>query len=379
MFIVLVSGTFITRSYPYEKFAKVLRYAILIQGLVGIFQFFAVKLTGSFDILPGDAVQGTIGLFAFVSGVAGFGNQMFAINMVFFLVLFTPHLLMRRQGVISFIIGLFSLMLAGVLHVFIALIFSILLTLFLYRNNLIFSNLGKLIAATVLAGCLILPLGAIFPDVFKTANVFFTLYQDLDSPKFNIVDRTVNDMGDEYPYVYLVGLGPGQYISRAGLISSGKYLDSRIPLLSNTMSKPLKKYAYAIWNGYTTNSDRFGASTMHRPYFTMLSLFAEFGLICLLALFVYLMVLVIRMRSTYLFYRRKQQPQSAYLSFAMGLLLVFLFSIMFFDNYLETTQAIFPGLILLSAFYRTLLNNAATVAQRSSIESLTTPSSVASG
>ena len=358
LFILLVRGSFITSNYSYDKFATVLNYAVLIQGLVGIVQFLAVSLTNRFDILPGDAVQGTIGLFAFVSGVAGFGNQMFAINMVFFLVFLAPSVLKNRKRLLSFSIGLISLMFAGVLHVFIALIFSTLVTLFLFRKNLVFSNLGKLVVAVILAGLLILPLGTIFPDVFKTANVFITLYQNLDSPKFHIVDRTVNDMTKEYPYVYLIGLGPGQYLSRAGLMSSGKYLDRPIPLLSNTMSEPFQKYAFQTWNSYSTNSDRFGASTMHRPYFSMLSIFAEFGLVGLLLLLTYLIILMARMRKTYLYYRRNHENQSAYLCFATGLLLIFLFSISFFDNYLETTQAIFPGLLLLSAFYRYLRERA---------------------
>ncbi len=358
LFVLLVRGPFITTEYPYDKFAKVLNYAVLIQGSVGILQFLAVSLTNSFDILPGDAVQGTIGLFAFVSGVAGFGNQMFAINMVFFLVLLAPSVLKNRQRLLTFLIGMLSLMFAGVLHVFIALIFSALVTLFLFRKNLVFSNLGKLVISGILAGLLILPLGTIFPDVFKTANVFITLYQNLDSPKFHIVDKTVNDMTKEYPYVYLIGLGPGQYLSRAGLMSSGKYLDRPIPLLSNTMSEPFQKYAFQTWNSYSTNSDRFGASTMHRPYFSVLSIFAEFGLVGLLVLLRYLAILIARMRKTYLYYLRENANQSAYLCFAIGLLLIFLFSISFFDNYLETTQAIFPGLLLLSAFYRSLRQQA---------------------
>ncbi len=357
IFILLVDGVFVSANYPYERYARVLSYAVLVQGLVGIFQFLIVTLTGRFDILAGDAVQGTIGLFAFVNEVAGFGNQMFAINMVFFLVFLIPYVLVYRRGIIPFSLGLISLMLAGVLHVFIGLIFSTLLTLFFFRKNLLFSNLGKLVSALLLAGLLILPLGIIFPGIFRTADVFITLYQNQDSPKFEIIDRTVGDMSKRYPTVYLVGLGPGQYLSRAGLMSSGKYLDRRVPFFSNTISEPLRDFALHTWNAYASNSAKFGSSTMHRPYFSLLSVFAEFGLLSLLALSVYLIALMAKTRKAYLAYRREGQYQLAYLSFGIGLLLIFIFSISFFDNYLETTQAIFPGLLLMKAFYQTVQYN----------------------
>ena len=358
IFILLIEGDFVRYEHSYEKYARILSYATLIQGLVGIFQFTIVALTGRFDIIPGDAVQGTIGLLTFVGGEPGFGNQMLAINLVFFLVFLIPNVLVHRRGIGSFLIGLIALMLAGVLHIFISLVFSAIVTLFLYRRNLIFSNIGRLISAVVLAILLILPLGIIFPGVFTTANIFITLYSNQDSPKFEVVNRTVIDMPQEYPHVYLVGLGPGQYLSRAGLMSSGKYFDQYVPFFSNTISEPMKEYGYSIWNAYSSNTNRFGNSTMHRPFFSLLSIFAEFGLVFLIALFIYLIVLVYKMRKAYLRYRSNQQYQSAYLSFGVGLSFVFLLSISFFDNYLETTQAIFPGLLLVKAFYSSLRTSA---------------------
>ena len=354
VYILVERNSFVSPNYSYQKYARILRWTVLIEGVVGIVQFVLVSATSRFDILPGDAVQGTIGLLAFVSGNPGFGNQMFAINMVFFLVFLSPDLIIRRKGLISFSIGLLSLMMAGVLHVFIALLFSMLVTLFYFRSNLLFSNLGKLVGAVFLAGALILPLQVIFPEFSRTASVFLALYQDLDSPKFRIVERTAVDMPAEFPHVNLVGLGPGQYLSRAGLISSGRYTEQKIPFLANTLSEPLRKYGFQTWDSYASNTDRFGGSTMHRPYFTTLSLYAEFGLVCLFVLLIYLVILLAKMRSLYLVHRRAGDDLSAYVSFALGLLLVFLFSISFFDNYLETTQAIFPGLLLMSAFRRSL-------------------------
>ncbi len=354
IYLLVEKDSFVSPNYSYLKYAKILRYVLLIEGIVGTTQFVLVSATGRFDILPGDAVQGTIGLFAFISGNPGFGNQMFAINMVFFLVFFSPYLLIYRKGIVPFLIGLLSLMMAGVLHVFIALLFSLLLTLFFFRSNLLFSNIGKLIGAVFLVGLLILPLQIIFPEFSRTASVFLALYQDLDSPKFRIVERTVGDMPDEYPFVNLVGLGPGQYLSRAGLISSGDYTERPLPFLANTTSEPLRKYGFQTWDSYASNTDRYGGSTMHQPYFSSLSLYAEFGLLFLLLLFVYLIALILKMRRLYLANRRKGDDLSSYISFALGLLLLFLFSISFFDNYLETTQAIFPGLLLMSAFRRSL-------------------------
>ena len=83
----------------------------------------------------------------------------------------------------------------------------------------------------------------------------------------------------------MFGLGPGQYTSRASLISSGRYFGEfenpvKLPFLdASTASKAFNDYIFDIWEVYATNVEIYGNSTMSRPFFSILSLVIEFGLI----------------------------------------------------------------------------------------------------
>lgn len=350
IFILLLPGTITSGTYSYEKYAKLLEWVIAIQGFVGIMQFLLVVVTGKFHILAGDAVQGTIGLFAFVLEQPGFGNQMFAINMVFFLLYFLPYVLVHRRGVVALVLGFVSLLLAGVLHVFISLLAGFLFTVLFYYRGLLIGHLHKIVLAIALVILLILPVQLIMPNIFRTTDMYLSLYGDGKSPKIDAMDQAFNKLPEEYPVVYLIGLGPGQFSSRAGLMSSGEYFGSKIALLPNITSKPFVKYFQKIWHRYAAKDDSYGNSTMHRPYFSLLSVFAEFGAIGSL-LFLYLAIhLFLKFRKLFIV-SPDEKRMHGYLYFFSGASIIFILFVSFFENYLETTQAIFPGLMLLKVFY----------------------------
>lgn len=353
--LIILPNKGISMSNSYFKYAYVLKWVILIEGVVGIFQFLIVSFTDMFHIISGDAVQGTIGIDAFITGNAGFGNQMFVINMVFFVLLFVPYVLQQRKYYYVIVVGLLSIMLAGVLHVFISLLWALFFTILFYRRNIFISDINKivLIAASVLL--MLLPLEIFFPGISRTAGIFFKIYQGQDSPKFEAIDNAIYKLPEQYPMVYLIGLGPGQYSSRAGLISSGNYYSTKIGFLPNTASKPYKEFFEQTWLKYTSNTARYGNSTMHRPFFSMLSIFAEFGLLGIVFFFIFILYFFIRIRKLFLLFKSKNTV-NAYLSFCLGVILITLVCISTFENYLETTQAILPGMMLFKVLYSQLLN-----------------------
>ncbi len=352
--LLLPGQKLVNQHFTYSRYAAILKYVLLIEGLTGILQFMIVSLTGRFDMLSGDAVQGTIGLLVFMTDNPGFGNQMFAINMAFFLMLFMPYVLARKKDYYVVVIGLFSLMLAGVLHVFIGLMVSVVFTVLFFRRNILFGDLPKTVLFTTIAVLLLLSFELIFPGISKSANAFFKQYQGGKSPKIAAVNTAFYQLPERYPLVYAIGLGPGQYSSRAGLMSSGDYFDTKVAFLPNEVSQPFKEYVSSLWKAYGSDEEGYGNSTMHRPFFSLLSVFAEFGLIGFGLLVGIIGYFFFRLRNLFFFYKGKD-PTNYYLCFCLAVLLITLLSISFFENYLETTQAILPGLLLFKVFYSQLL------------------------
>lgn len=342
-------------NFTYNKYAGILKYVILLESLIGIFQFLAVSL-GGFGMLSGDAVQGTIGLLVFMTDNPGFGNQMFAINMAFFLLFFAPHVLSRRKDYYVIALGLFSLMLSGVLHVFVGLLAALVFTILFYRRNILFSDLHKTILFVGLAGVLLVSIELIMPGVSNSAQAFWKVYRDGKSPKTKAINTALYRLPERYPLVYVIGLGPGQYSSRAGLMSSGDYFDQKVSFLPNEVSQPFKEHVSVTWKAYTEDAAGFGNSTMHRPFFSLLSVFAEFGLIGF-GLFVGIIgALFFKLRKLFFFYKGLQVT-NYYLCFCLGVFLITLFNVSVFENYLETTQAILPGMMLFKLFYSQLLGD----------------------
>jgi hypothetical protein len=346
----VLPSRFIVNADSIGRYISVVRFVILLQSVIGILQYVIVVTTHRFNIIPGDAVQGTVGLLAFWYGDAGFGNQIFIINMVFLLMFFLPHVVATRRDVSIFILGLFSIMLAGVMHVFISLLFAGFLTVVFFRSRFLFTDLLKVVGAALLVLTLLVPFEFLFPGISKTTLLYVRLYQDENSPKFDAIHKTLQQLPEKYPTVYLVGLGPGQYSSRAGLISSGKYLSVKSSLLPNTTSQPFKEFVSTTWHKYASNPERYGNSTMHRPFFSLLSVFAEFGIMGFVALVVGIVWVFLKVRKLAL-WGKNRNPFDFYLAFGLGIISMSLIFISFFENYLEATQAMFPGLLLFKVFY----------------------------
>lgn len=348
--LLVLPSRSIVNSDSVRRYTSVIRFVILLQSVIGILQYVIVVTTHQFNIIPGDAVQGTVGLLAFWYEDAGFGNQIFIINMVFLLVFFLPHVVTTRRDVPTFLLGLFSIMLAGVMHVFISVVLAGFLTVVFFRSRFLFTDLLKVVGAALLVLALLVPFEFIFPGISKTASLYVRLYQDENSPKFDAIHQTLHQLPEKYPTVYLVGLGPGQYSSRAGLISSGKYLSVKSSLLPNTTSQPFKEFVSATWRTYGSNPNRYGNSTMHRPFFSLLSVFAEFGLIGFVGLVGGIGWVFLKVRKLAL-WGKNRNPFDFYLAFGLGIISLSLVFISFFENYLEATQAMFPGLLLFKVFY----------------------------
>jgi hypothetical protein len=326
----------------YFRICKSLKTFVLIEGLVGIGQFFLSAAVNGFGNSTGDSVQGTIYLFAFREKVdMGLGNQIFAINMSMMLLFLLPS----RNGKFAVLIGGFALLLSGVTHVIIPFVFAIAFAFLVMRRMSVkmgYKGIGLLILVTTL-GLLIVK------SQFELIEYYAHNFAELDSPKVRATAISLTDLPQKYPAVPYTGVGPGQYTSRASLIGTGFYIGGSgrtIFGLKPGMSRPFQEYILPEYLEYATNP-RYGFSTMSRPFDSVLSIATEFGWIIFALLNVIVFWNVSTLRRRYFENRKNNDMLASNIAVACVAGIFFLLMISFFENYLEVPQAVFPGLMLM--------------------------------
>ncbi len=258
------------------------------------------------------------------------------------------------KGKVAFAVGSVSLIMASVLHVLLFLAAALVIALLVYYPTLFRRKAGCLILVSlvILSGLAV----SLLRGNFRTMGGFIKLTFSGQTPRSQVVARAFTTMLADYPWMPGIGLGPGQFSSRAGLIGTGKYFGTPanptpIPLLPRDASVPFKEHVEDLWlslffdqeGNYVHTPDN--TSSTYQPFFSWLSIYTEYGLIgvCLAIL---LLVGICEPDT---------QPALSYddrlvaLSVGAGALLVILLGLQ--ENYWETPQAILIGLILLKIQY----------------------------
>ncbi len=338
--------------------------ALVFEALVGIVQaVVSASRTGGFGLDNGDAVQGTIHL-SFVSDKA-FSNPIYAANISLFLLAVIPSLILRKRSAFwPVLLGVIAFILASVVHMILFLVVALILPLICFhppfarrrhKVRLVFVGvLGLLLAMTAL--------GSNLSSISYQAGLF----AGEDLPKAVMVYRAVYEMPHEYPAMPFVGLGPGQFSSRASLISTGLYFGGledpkSVPLVGGHVSPALSDYLLDLWVG-ASDSRAYGGSSSAKPFFSWMSVYTELGAPALLAVFVYGAILLIRMKV------RAESPQEKWLAVSSGAGICFLLLLGFQENYWEVPQAILVGLMLVQTMYANVVYHH--MASRQSVPSL---------
>lgn len=332
----------------FESIAKPIAYVLIIESIVGVIQILSsiVIYGGSFDGSYGDYVQGTINFFSFFNRAIGFNNQVFTLNVIFFMTFLYPYLFIKKKVKVvkvAMVLAGIAILVSSVLHLIIALVISVLFFIFVCEFGR-FKSLFKFGA--------LMSLAVLFIVYTQPRN--FTLFTEYgkslflkSSPKLvyavNTFDALLPIDGDYNKLLF--GLGPGQFSSRAALIASNEYLESDL----STIFEPYKsesylKYFEPTWDMYRDNKEKYGNSTMTRPFFSILSFISEYGLLLFLVIIFFFLKYASNLKSKY-----KKEPNDFKksligVSFIASL---FLFSIGVFENYWELTPGIFPGMMLL--------------------------------
>lgn len=362
LFSVLTYSSFIIITIPSRFIASIglmnrmvvwIRWVIILQAVVGIVQaIYGFMRTGSFDASNGDFVEGTIHLA--LPSELSLSNPMFAINMSFLLLAILPALILRHKGYLAAALGTVALILASVLHVLLMLAVAGVIAVILYWP-INFRRRATYIALTGLAVASVLAFLAL-ENNFGTASSFARQLIRGESFRTVAIRRAVLDLPEAYPLQPLVGLGPGQFSSRAGLIGTGLYFGGPVyarplPLVPQGMSDALETYTLDLWVSYARRvAAGAGGGSTNQPFLSWLSVYVEWGILALLAAFGVVAWLLLRVRVVVRTYPQRILAAA----FGTGLLLVLFLGAQ--ENYWEVPQAIFIGLMILKVQYAVLMS-----------------------
>ncbi len=333
---------------------------IVVQGVIGIIQaVYGATQTGTFGGGNGDHVQGTIYPFLGVEG--GFANPMFATNMVLMLLA-----CLSMPGVLSgprrnyLVIGVVALVLASVVHVMAFLIAAGGLAWFITRSRkpptkATKASQRRVVAVGVFA--VVLGFAAIPQDFVNGCNIaeHAVNVDALEVPRAIMLYRVFTQLPEEAPLQPIIGLGFGQFSSRASLMSSGMFLgteDARrsLPIGSPQATRLATDYCVALLIAFAESMQTMGST--HQPFFSFLSVYTELGLIGVLVLLLAIFRVLRRVQR-----KSREHPELRFPAFLFTTGTLFVVFLGFQENYWEIPQAILVGLLLLKVAYANIIHD----------------------
>jgi len=321
------------------------RNVVLVEAAFGIVQaIYGYWTSGSFDGANGDLVQGTI--FPYFYGDGAFANPMYGAGLTLMVLALVPLARWRRGYALAVVLGAVALVMASVVHQLIFLVLAMLLAYMWVRPRLPFSRAVVPIIAVGLATPVLVLL--LLPGNLATLRDIVEQFREGSSPRRLILERVAEAMPESYPYMPVVGVGPGQFSSRAALINTGYFAGSPRaprdygPLIRNAIPAPMREFLFELWIA-NANYRYYGSS--QKPFFGWLSVYTEFGALGLLAAAVVIVVALVRLP------RRSKDIRLGLLSFSVAAMIFFIVLLAFQENYWEVPQAVLPGLILVKVMH----------------------------
>lgn len=326
-----------------QAISKLVRAVLLIETGYALIQGgVAFSRLRTFDLAAGDFIRGTL--------EPGFGanitasNQMFAILMTT-LLLFALATQQSRPSLRQLLLYGFAIiawLMASVFHTFLflgaAAGLSIVIQWRLRYTRLRLSRLLLILASLVL---IITFIAVALPNNLASLSQFTKITLNLDNGSYKTLAtyNTFVHLPQDRPLQPLLGLGPGQYSSRAALIRSGEYLSgATLPLPAYT-TEASNKYILSLWRTFFLRYPN-GGSTFF-PFYSWLSLYGEFG-------FVGLMIVSLVVGRALFKWRYTKTKSFPYLPQAMITLVLYVALLGFQDNYWEFVQAITPAILFLT-------------------------------
>lgn len=327
------------------RMVSVLMLIVAVEAALGTFQAcYGYLETGSFDLGNGDFVEGTI--HPQLAPERSMSNPIFAANMAIASLALLPFAATRARRLLV-IAGLCVLVLASVVHMLILLCAALVMAFVACPPGGMRSN--RMLAV----GLLVVP---VFSFMLLQSNLTYApnllrATMSLQTPRGVAAYRAAVEIPRDHELSPLVGLGPGQFSSRAGLVSTGLYfadMDQLEGPLGSRMARPFRRYVLDLW----THASRVSTGSSFLPFSSWLSVIGEFGWLALALVLSLALIFVARVG------RLARRAGARSLGTSTSAIAIFLLLLGCYENYWEIPQAILPGCFLLLAFHGVLRSQA---------------------
>jgi hypothetical protein len=276
-----------------------------------------------------DALAGTFGLLDY-RGTVTISQVMFTFN-IFVINLFLIGYWRYRIVKLAVLAGFVAVAAAQSGHQTIFFVITI-LTVFASVKRM-----GAWMRMVIAAGFLMAAVLWFFPQTPALAILWMQRVMFQDFPKGLIVVEAIELLRD--PKVALMGTGVGQFTSRAALFSSGEYLSLPLPPVLTGQST----WFIEIVAPLLDLQERIGeGSAIAKPYFSLVTIVIEFGLVVTALLGWWIFKQGLRARRLFKFGVREVE---ALARFQVGFLL-FLLLCSTVENYFEFVQALMLPVLL---------------------------------
>ncbi len=354
--VVLVDNHALASRWLFEKMHGAVVVMIAVQGVFGILQagYGAIE-SGSFGGSNGDRVMGSIFPYFHPEGLGA--NPMFAVNMSLMLIacFAAPTALhgLRRPYLG---LGAIALVLASVMHILVYLVVAVVAAFLLTRSREATPRRGRAARGLLVLICLIGTVSYVaLPDNVRriTGVVSQAINVESVTPRMVLLLGVATELPEDEPLQPFIGLGPGQFSSRASLIGSGLFLGGlaspkAAPFLEPTATVLAERYCFSLLRGYSEHADFIGSS--QQPFFSVLSVYTELGVIGVGLLLLAVARLIRRVQRC-----AKATPEHRPQALALCCGIVFLVLLGLQENYWEMPQAILVGLLLFKVIYANIV------------------------
>ncbi|RMH09328.1 MAG: hypothetical protein D6704_01410 [Nitrospirae bacterium] len=226
------------------------------------------------------------------------------------------------------------------------------IALIIYYPSFFFRKNGSLILAFFIVVSIVASF--LLSTNFATIRNFVAHTVEGRTPRSQVIQRVFTEMPDDYPWMPIIGIGPGQFGSRAGLIGTGMYFGGpvnprNIPFLPKGMSSAFRDYIWDLWLAMSLHPSVNDSSSTYKPFFSWLSMYVEYGAIAILVIVGFIGHLLRRLRRSM---NGSSMRRLQATSLSAGIVFVFMLGAQ--ENYWETSQALLVGLMVMKVLYANL-------------------------
>ncbi|NOY28843.1 MAG: hypothetical protein GXP28_01325, partial [Planctomycetes bacterium] len=312
----------------FEKLMTATAWFVIVQSAIGVVQFALSR--------NGDAVAGTFGLLDFYLNTISIAQVYFTFT-IFGMILFLMIDAKRPIAKIAIVSGLMACAIAHSGHQTIFFVAS--LAMF---SMVQFKRMGTAVRAVAMGFFLVFLMVQIYPETWThTREWYRKVVNDPRSAKRMVLLDSARFLA--HPKNAVLGVGMGQYSSRAALITSNEYLRRQLPDVASAKSA---YFSDSMISALHVFGELGEGSAISKPYFSALTILVELGPLLALAC---LIGILFHFRRN-LEWMQSKNPQLARIGWVSCVGLLFFLLCCGIENYAEFPQAIFlPFLLYLAA------------------------------